>query len=564
MKRLPDGRVVFETLADVPPVAMTYASTAWNRTGDWRSREPSFRDVTPPCAAACPAGQDVVDQVRLFAQGRVREAGEVMLSANPFPATTGRVCPHPCDVACNRGRIDGALDIPGVERALGDALLSERLHPPVRPGGGARVAVVGAGPAGLTAAHFLALAGHRVELYAREERPGGLLRTGIPPYRLPRAVLDAEVERALRPGVRFEGGRALGDGLDLARLGAESDAVLLAIGRHAPRRLGVPGGEARGVVDGLALLEALHRGEPAPEGDRVVVVGGGNTALDCARSLLRRGRAVTVAYRRGREEMPAFGDEVAEAVEEGVAVEAWAIPLEVRSRDGRVVGLRLVRARPGEKDASGRPRPEPIPGSDVELSADLVVVAAGERLDAAVLPEGMVRDGAVAVPADRSAGKVFACGDCAGGGGTVAHAIGAGRRAAAELCALLGGEPPVVDLLAARRAGRAVAGFDRIRPAWFPPAPPRARGRAEVGPRRLGDAEVRLGFDADSAQAEAARCLGCGTCTGCDVCYQLCPDRAVLRGAPGGYLADTSRCKGCGVCAQECPRGAVELCEVGA
>jgi len=565
VKRLPDGRVVFETLADVPPVAMTYASTAWNRTGDWRSREPAFRDLTPPCAAACPAGQDVVDQIRLFAQGRVREAGEVILSANPFPATTGRVCPHPCDAACNRGRMDGALDIPGVERALGDALLSERLDLPARRGGQARVAVVGAGPAGLTAAHFLTLAGHRVTLYGREDRPGGLLRTGIPPYRLPRAVLDAEVERALRPGVRFEGGRALGDGLDLARLGGESDAVLLAIGRHAPRRLGVPGEEARGVVDGLALLEALHRGEPAPDGDRVVVVGGGNTALDCARSLLRRGRKVTVAYRRGREEMPAFGDEVEEAVEEGVAVEAWAIPLEVRSRGGRASGLRLSRARPGEKDASGRPRPEPVPGSDFELPADLVVVAAGESLDAAGLPSGLVQGGAVAIPADSQiAGRLFACGDCAGGGGTVAHAIGAGRRAAAELCALLGGDAPAVDLLAARGAGPAVAAFDGIRPAWFPPAPPRSRGRAEAAPRRLGDAEVRLGFDAPSAMAEAARCLGCGTCTGCDICYQLCPDRAVLRGAPGGYRADTSRCKGCGVCAEECPRGAVELCEVGA
>ena len=565
MKRLPDGRVIFETPAEVPPVAMSYASTAWNRTGDWRSREPAFRDLTSPCAAACPAGQDVVDQIRLFAQGRVREAGEVILSANPFPATTGRVCPHPCDAACNRGRMDGALDIPGVERALGDALLSGRVELAVRRGGKARVAVVGAGPAGLTAAHFLALAGHRVTLYAREDRPGGLLRTGIPPYRLPRGVLDAEVERALRPGVRFEGGRALGDGLDLARLGGESDAVLLAIGRHAPRCLGVPGEEAPGVVDGLALLEALHGGEPAPAGDRVVVVGGGNTALDCARSLLRRGRKVTVAYRRGREEMPAFGDEVEEAIEEGVAVEVWALPVEVRSRGGRIRGLRLVRARPGEKDASGRARPEPVAGSDFELPADLVVVAAGESLDAAALPGALVRDGAVAVPADRQgAGGVFACGDCAGGGGTVAHAIGAGRRAAAELCAILGGEPPAVDLLAARGASPAVAGFERIRPAWFDPAVPHPRGRAEAAARRLGDAEVRLGYEAASAMAEAGRCLACGTCTGCDNCYQLCPDRAVVRAGPGGYRADTSRCKGCGVCSEECPRGAIELCEVGA
>jgi NADPH-dependent glutamate synthase beta subunit-like oxidoreductase len=558
VKRLPDGRIQFESPAEVPPVARSLASTAWNRTGDWRSREPVFRDLTPPCAAACPAGEDVVDQLRLFAQGRVREAGEVILAANPFPAVTGRVCPHPCDGACNRGRLDGAVDIPGVERALGDALLAERVELEPAARSGARVAVVGAGPAGLTAAHYLALAGHAVTLYAREAGPGGLLASGIPPYRLPRAVLDAEVERALRPGVRFQGGRFLGRDLDLAALEREFDAVLLALGRHRPRRLAIPREDASGVVDGLALLEGLHRGEPAPPGEQVVVVGGGNTALDCARSLLRLGRRVTVAYRRGREDMPAFADEVAEALEEGVAVEEWLLPVELRLLDGRASSVQFVRARPGDRDSSGRPRPVPVPGSECMLLADLVVVAAGEGLDATGLPAELVRDGAVA-----GDGAVLACGDCTGGGGTVAHAIGAGRRAAAELAARLGGRPPAVDLVAGRGARGEVAGFDRMRPAYFRTAPPRPRARADAAGRRQDQREVRAGFEAGEAVAEAARCLACGTCTGCDNCFQFCPDLAVVRGAPGHYGFDPGRCKGCGVCVEECPRGAIGLRELG-
>ncbi len=562
MKRLPDGRVVFEGSGEIPPVALSYGTTAWNRTGDWRSREPSFRDLTPPCAQACPAGEDIADQLRLVSQGRVRQAGEVILSANPFPATTGRVCPHPCAGACNRGRMEGAIDIPGVERALGDALIRERVSLQRRVGGGARVAVVGAGPAGLTAAHYLGLAGHAVTLYAREDRPGGLLSTGIPSYRLPREVLAAEVARALVPGITFEGGRSLGRDLDLERLAEEFDAVLLALGRHAPRGLGVEGEDAKGVVDGLDLLARLHRGEPAPAGAAAVVVGGGNTALDCARSLARLGRQVTIAYRRGRADMPAFADEIDEALEEGIRLEEWTLPARVRTRSGAAAGLECLRARPGEKDQSGRPRPEPVPGSELTLDADLVVVAAGEGLDDSGLPASLKRDGFVSIPAGGS-GKLFAGGDCTGGGGTVAHAIGAGRRAAAAVCRALGGEAPAGDLLRARGASEEVAGFEWMRPWHFARAAPQPRGRADVARRLERGLEVRLGFDGDQARAEAARCMSCGTCTGCDVCYQLCPDRAVQRGAPGRYRVDASRCKGCGVCAEECPRGAIELVQLG-
>lgn len=547
-------------LSDLPPVALSLGSTAWNETGAWRSREPVFGDRRPPCAAACPSGQDVVDQLRLYAQGRAEDAGVLLLGANPFPSTTGRVCPHPCTAACNRAAMEGAVDIPGIERALGDALIESGYRPPSAPPDGVKVAVVGAGPAGMTAASYLAAAGARVTLFDRAPRPGGLLVSGIPPYRLPRALVEAEIARALS-GVQFHGGRTLGGDLALPNLRRVHDAVVLAVGRHAPRPLHLKEGGDR-VVSGLALLDAVHRGEPAPDGERVLVVGGGNTALDCSRTLGRLGRRVTVVYRRDRASMPAFTDEIEEALEEGIRIEEWALPVSVQARGGRTTGLRCVRARPGAPDASGRRRPEPVPGSDYTLPADLVVSAAGETLDRDAVPSNLLVGEAVGVDDGLRVGPehVWACGDCVGGGGTVAEAIGQGRRVAAAVAQAYGLPPPTVDRIALRGAAPQVAGADTVRPQYFPPSRPRTRGRAPI---RDGEREVRLGFSPGEARLEAARCMSCGTCTGCDNCYQLCPDQAVLRAEPGGYRVDARRCKGCGICVEECPRGAVHLVERG-
>ncbi|MBI2894016.1 MAG: FAD-dependent oxidoreductase [Deltaproteobacteria bacterium] len=563
MPRLPDGRYRFDSLEELPPVAVSLGSTAWNRTGDWRSREPVFADQRPPCTHGCPTEQDIVDQLRLCAQGRIREAGELLLSANPFPATTGRVCPHPCTASCNRGQMDGVVDIPGVEAAIGDELISDGFVPARRPRVGGRVAVVGAGPAGMTAAHYLALAGLEVVLYDRDERPGGLLRTGIPPYRLPRRALDAEIDRALRC-VEFVGQRALGRDLQLGTLKQEHDAVLVAVGRHAPRPLGLEGEGSGGVHDGLGLLAELHRGQPAPAGKRVVVIGGGNTAMDCARSLLRAGRSVGVFYRRDRASMPAFVDEVEEALEEGVKIEEWVLPEALLLEGGKVRAIRFVRARPGAPDSSGRPRPEPIPSSGFVVEADLVVVAAGEVLDAGPFEKSLLTGGFVAADAtlETRMPGVWASGDCLGGGGTVAEAIAQGRRTAAAIARKLGVAGPEPDLLAARGAGADVIGFDRIRPHYFAAVPAVPRSKIDVQ-SRLGGGEVRVALAHAQASAAAVRCLSCGTCTGCDNCFQFCPDQAVVRDAPGRYRADVARCKGCGICVTECPRGACVLHDLG-
>jgi Pyruvate/2-oxoacid:ferredoxin oxidoreductase delta subunit len=275
---------------------------------------------------------------------------------------------------------------------------------------------------------------------------------------------------------------------------------------------------------------------------------------------------VTVAYRRGREDMPAFADEIEEALEEGVALEPWAIPLEVTVRDGCARWLKLQKARPGRPDASGRPRPEPVEGAHVVLPADLVVVAAGEVLDGRGVPEAALRDGGIGAEGFATAvPRLFAAGDALGGGGTVAHALGDGRRAAGAILAALGLGPAPAEPVASRGASAEVVGADRIRAHAFARAEPNARGRADVRERLRGGhaCEVRLGFSPGEARAEAARCLSCGTCTGCDVCFRLCPDLAVVRGAPGGYGFDAFRCKGCGICAEECPRGAVGLAPIG-
>lgn len=561
MKRESDGRVKFESLAELPPVTISFASTAWNRTGLWRSREPAFAERRAPCAAICPAGEDVPDQLRFAAEGDLAAAGELLLRANPFPAVTGRVCPHPCTDSCNRREMDGAVDVPGVEREIGDDLLRRRFRAQRAPSNGRRIAVVGAGPAGLTAAYHLALAGFGVDLFDREERPGGLLWTGIPPYRLPREVLEGEISRVLDAGVAFHGEHAFtGNGLEELREGY--DATLLAVGLGASHSLRVPGEKGPGVVHGLDLLRGLHRGEAAPAGDPVLVVGGGNTAFDCARSLNRAGRRVTVVYRRDRSAMPAFAEEIEEAIEEGVRVEEWRAPVEVRTEGGRVVALRCVRTRAGAPDASGRPRPEPVPGSEEDLPAGLVVVAAGEVIDRRSVPEGLLGASGVAAQAGGRTDLpwLFACGDCTGDGGTVAIAIGRGRGAAAAICSRFEVPGPELDLPGERGAAAEVAGPERVRARCFESRPPLGRPRLPADARGAAE-EVRPGFGPERARREAERCLSCGTCTDCGTCWILCPEQAIRRGGPGRYEVDVTRCKGCGICAEECPRGAVDLRE---
>lgn len=553
------------------PVAPTADHTARKiRTGTWKYVQPRYRDASPPCSNACPAGNDISGFIHLLTQGRVEEAAMALRAGNPLPATLGRVCPHPCEGACNRETLGGAIAVHLLERFLGDQVLADRYRPQAAPPSGNRVAVIGAGPAGIAAAYNLALAGHAVDVYDDKPEPGGYLRTGIPEYRLPREVLDAEIRRVEQTGVRFNTGVRVGRDVEFDELRQRYDAVLVAVGFHGSRPLGVPGEDHRDVYNGVQLLERILLGERPLLPRRVAVVGGGNTAMDVARVLLRLHVEPVVVYRRTRDEMPAIASEVAEAEAEGIEFIFLAAPVRVVTEHDAITALECQRMQLGEPDASGRRRPEPIPGSEFMIPVQGVVTAIGELAELSFLP-AEVRDGWRIAADPRLATSipgVFAAGDAESGAGTVTAAVGAGRRAARMIDIYLQGDSlpdaaPEARRLAARDYDRdRVVAFEDLNVAYFKPAPrPAVR---ELAPAARVDtfAEVIGGLGYEEAIAEARRCLLCGTCNECENCLNFCPDIAIHRRAGGGFEIDLDHCKGCGICVEECPRGAILLEEV--
>lgn len=569
--------IVFRSAAEMPPMPASIATTLYNKTGSWRYMRPVYRERTPPCNHACPAGEDIVAYLGLVADGRFREAWECLRRENPFPGVCGRVCPHPCEASCNRERLGGAIAIHEVERFLSDWAAEQHLTPArQKPVQRERVAVVGSGPAGLSCAYHLALQGYPVTVYEADSLPGGMLRTGIPTYRLPREVLDREIAAIEALGVEIRTGMRLGGNLSWDDL-APYRAVFLALGQQRSRPLGVPGEDAEGVLHGLAFLKRVNQGEKVPVGPRVVVVGGGNTAMDAARVARRLGAEVTVLYRRSRAEMPAIAEEVEEAEEEGVSFHFLAAPVAILTDGGRVRGVQAVRMRLGEPDASGRRRPEPIPDSEFVLEADTVIPALGQEADLdAVPPDVAVQAGAIRIDPSGQTTRpgVFAGGDVATGFGTVTAAIGSGKRAALAIGRFLRGEaqpeyPPLHENVRAfpRPMLPEVVTFEELNTAYLRRVP-RPEARLRPAEERLKDwAEVRQGLEPATVVAEGLRCFSCGTCNRCDNCLNFCPDISVRRrgdwraGYPPYpyYEFDYDYCKGCGICASECPRHAITM-----
>lgn len=520
-----------------------------NKTGAWRSERPVYRDLMPPCNDACPAGENVQGWLQLAQERRYEQAWRLLMRDNPLPAVMGRVCYHPCQTACNRAQLDEEVGINAVERFLGDEAIRHGWQVPVTAAAtGHRVLVVGAGPAGLSAAYQLRLRGHEVVVRDAEPRPGGMMRYGIPAYRLPRDVLDAEIDRIAAMGVRLELGRTVTD-VATAMREEGFDAVFLAIGAQLSRRTYLPAGDSARILDALTLLRDTADGSPPQLGRRVVVYGGGNTAMDAARSARRLGATdALVIYRRTRDRMPAHDVEVAEAVEEGVQMR-WLSTI-VAADQGTVTVERM------ELDETGFPRPT---GELEQLDADTVVLAIGQDVDRSLvanLPEVAVVDGVIQVGPDMMTGHpgIFAGGDMVPADRTVTTAVGHGKRAARHLDAWLRG----TTYTAPERPP--LAGFDRLNTFYYPAAPRPHRPRLDPSRRVSTFDEVVGGLGEPAALAAARRCLSCGNCFECDNCYAMCPDDAIVKLGPGKRFAiNLDYCKGCGICAAECPAGAITM-----
>lgn len=562
----PDRRVLnFAALKpdEIPISGRSLTTTVGVQTGLWRSVEPFYRDLTPPCSSACPAGQDMAVQMALLLEGRVAEALDVLREANPFPAITGRVCPAPCESRCLRAEIGGPVSVQKVERYVGDFGIEQRVRPKPEGDLGRRVAVVGSGPAGLAAAFYLARAGVRVTVFEARPVVGGLLRLGIPEFRLPKSVLEGELHVFDLLPVEFRTGVRLGEKLSWKDLDA-FDAVFVGTGRDRARKLNVPCEDHPNVVPGLDFLRDVALGRPPRLGPRVLVVGGGSTAFDCARTLKRLGADPAIVYRRTRAEMPAFPHDLEEAVEEGVELVFSAAPACVEAKGGRLTGLRLLRTRAGSPGKDGRAECVPITGSDFVMAADAIVVAAGEEPDPAPLHPKLTVTGR-GLTAD-AAGRtnlpwVLGGGDLsASAGGTVISAIADGRTAARALLSQWGGLPVEerASMPARRGAAADAVAAGVIRRHCFEIEGRSPSVRAGARARLRGFDEVNSPLPKARVLYEAGRCLSCGTCVQCDLCMTYCPDGAIARDpVVGAYTIDFAHCKGCLLCVVECPRGAM-------
>ncbi len=544
---LPVAGLLDDNAGTLPPI----------KTGAWASRQPHRRALQPPCNHGCPAGNDVQAFVAAVAREHYDEALGIILRTSPFPGICGRVCPAPCMEACNRRLHDDSINIRDLERYVAD---HGRRPAPTKPWRAERVAIVGSGPAGLSAAYTLARLGYSVHVFEAGRELGGALRTGIPAYRLPLGILDAEIGYIMRHGVEGHCGIRI-KRAGLIRLTREYSAVFVATGLQEVRSLHLGGAPTGVVVEGIDFLDRARRHRERLDGLRVVVIGGGNTAMDAARSALRCGaRQVRVLYRRTRNEMPAIAEEVEQALEEGVDLDELIAPLAVHTHGSRTL-LTCRRMMLGDTDETGRRRPLPDTAEDAQFDVpcDRIILALGQTADLSIWPEGteVFEDGHLL---GLTTAPLFAGGDFATSDGTVTGAIASGRKAALHIHKTVTGE----DLFPT--AAPAVAAPNQILMHVFAHAPQEAVAVLPPAWRRRRFTEVRLGYSDEPghhpAAEEAGRCFSCGVCNGCDRCLTYCPEGILVRDSEG-YRFDYDYCKGCGICATQCPRGVIYMAELG-
>jgi NADPH-dependent glutamate synthase beta subunit-like oxidoreductase len=521
-----------------------------SRAGPVRHQRPIYVDLLPPCNAGCPAGENIQAWLAYAETGDHERAWRQLTADNPMPAIHGRVCYHPCESVCNRASLDSAVSIHSVERFLGDLALERGWTfdpPPVRSG--RRVLVIGAGPSGLSAAYHLARSGHQVEIRDAGEQPGGMMRYGIPAYRMPRDVLDGEIDRITAMGVQITLGHRVED-LDAERREGSFDAAFVAVGAHLSKKVDIPAKDAARIVDAVSFLRSVASGERPVIGRRVAVYGGGNTAMDAARVARRLGaNDALIVYRRTRAQMPAHEEEAEEAEREGVRIN-WLRT--ITAFDGPELTIEAM-----ELDEHGFPQPT---GRFETLAADTVILALGQDSDTAFLRRvpgvEFSRDGTVQVSASMMTGcaGVFAGGDMVPSERTVTVGVGHGKKAAKNIDAWLRGTAP------ANVPKHELVSFGDLNLWYFGDAARLQQPEAAPQERTADFGEVLGGLSEGEATYEARRCLSCGNCCECDGCLGACPEDAVIKLGPGHrYEFDYDKCTGCGACYEQCPVHSIEM-----
>lgn len=519
-----------------------------------------------PCQANCPSGTDIRGWISIIAQREKNgldkddayaQAWRRLAHFNPLPAVVGRVCPHTCESQCNRSGKEGAVSIHALESHIGDWALHAGLPLPSLADAGGResIGVIGSGPAGLSFAYQMARRGYAVTIYEKNAIAGGMLRFGIPAYRLPRDVLQGEIQRILNLGVDLKLDTCVGRDISATELKSKHSAVFVGIGADKPHRLGVTGEDSPAVLAGTQFMYRVNQGHSIDTGAAVVVIGGGNTAIDAARAARRRGVAVTLLYRRTRQEMPAIAEEVNDALDEGVRIDFLAAPLAIQ-RDGEAVRAVVVqRMTLGKPDVSGRAIPVPVPGETYEIPASMVIPAVSQEPEWQGL-ETFMAEGKLPVPDDsgRIATDLWFGGDVLGLG-TVTRAIGHGRRTAEAMHAMLRGNGKTTSKVTPVLAASAGMDLDH-----YPPSQRTVESHRSVAERFAEpEREVKLAIDDDQFNEEASRCLSCGNCFGCQLCWMYCTGNSYTRQdktAPGRYFVlDRAKCEGCGKCVELCPSG---------
>ncbi|MGK5091276.1 NAD(P)-binding protein [Deltaproteobacteria bacterium TL4] len=519
-------------------------------TGALRTMRPVYVSLLPPCNNACPAGENIQAWLTLVQVGKYEQAWQILMQDNPMPSIHGRVCYHPCEGSCNRNEIDNSVSIHAVERFLGDLALEQGWKVKTEaPPSGKRIMIVGAGPSGLSAAYHLARLGHTVEILEAGPIAGGMMHFGIPPYRLPRKEMEREIQRIADMGVKIVLNHKVEDIL-LEKEQGNFDAVFIAIGAHISKKVDIPSRDAGKIMDALSFLKDAGAGQAPKLGRRVAIYGGGNTAMDAARTAKRAGASeVLIIYRRDREHMPAHDFEADEALAEGVKIN-WL-------RTIKEIDRTTFKVEVMEVDKNGKPQPT---GEIESLEVDSLILALGQDTETTFLKNlpglEFKSDGTVVVGPDMMTGEpgIFAGGDMVPSERTVTVAVGHGKKAARHIDGYLRNQPYT------QSPKHPVVGYKRLHVWYKTYAPQREQSQIPLNQRIQGFDEIMAGLTTASASFEAKRCLSCGNCFECDGCFGACPEGTVIKLGPGKfYRFNYDICTGCAVCYEQCPCHAIEM-----